>query len=277
MAKTAEKNRKTPDQADYGHRRKLWRALLLLLVLGLLLLALALAISGARRGLFTSNPRLTLRQIRISVQRDGYWNGKENKLCERIGLAPGINLFAIDYAALRRKLLAVPNIEEAEIIPELPDAVELRLLERVPRAMLGVPGSPWVVDERGVVMPRLESMAAAWPRMPVITGLSTLPLRNGAVAENALPALELIMTALRGFPDIDIRSVSVADPDSLDFWMRYQNQKNCRVIIPRRNRGLSFLLSALQSAIIDAWRHRDPRSCFILSYTGQVLIKERLP
>ncbi len=224
---------------------------------------------------FTRNNRFVLRSVRVVSQRDGYWNGKERKLASRIGLEPGTNLFALDYRELRLRLQDVAGIESAQVIPVLPDTVELRLVERFPRALLQYRGYPWVVDEKGYVIPRSESMGAKW-NLPIIYGPSASAVnaayRTRKPLESILPGLDLIMAVLGSGQNISIRLVQLSDPDKLVFWIRYRDQKNFRVVFPRKNRGFAFMLSALESAIIDAGRAGDDRASFDLSYKGQVVI-----
>jgi len=235
----------------------------------------ALLLWEAKTTWFTRNNRFALRNVRVVSQRDGYWNGKERKLASRIGLENGGSLFSLDYPELRRRLENVAGIESARVIPVLPDTVELRLTERFPRALLQYRGYPWVVDEKGYVIPRAESMGADW-NLPIVYGPSAAEIvaayRTRKPLESVLPGVELIMAVLGSGQNFSIRLVQLSDPEKLVFWVRYRDQKNFRVVFPRKNRGYAFMLSALESAIIDAGRAGDDRANFDLSYKGQVVI-----
>lgn len=274
MAKSTEKipiKKNSPPRQPTTGRTRLWKALLALLLL-LLPLALLLAIVlGAKRVFFVGNDRFMLKHV--SVERGRFWRGRENVLAQRIGLAPGTNLFALDYRKLRERLATIPSIESAEVVPVLPDTIELRLIERIPRAAIGNPNSPWVVDENNIVIPRAESLAAENLRLPVISGIPPAEVRLGAKLERLGPAMELIMATVRGFPQIRISWISVADKEKLLFTMRYRDSRQLTVTLPTSNRGVNFMLSALQSAILDAWRFGDERSNFNLSYEGRVVLK----
>ena len=129
-----------------------------------------------------------------------------------------------------------------------------------------------MVDETGAVIPRLESMSASVP-LPVILGISTSGVKAGMVLETLRPALELIMLTVRSFPDISIIAVNVRNPERLEFFMRFRGQKSCKVILPVRNQNFTYLLSALQSAIIYAERQGDTRGTFDLSFGRNVIIR----
>ena len=91
-------------------RLKKWRATALLVFFVLAAGALVSSTFFMRRALFTSNSRFGLRSLELL---DGaYWKGpeKEQELCRRIGIAPGVNLFDLDYRQLRKRLEEIPCI-----------------------------------------------------------------------------------------------------------------------------------------------------------------------
>ena len=109
--------------------------------------------------------------------------------------------------------------------------------------------------------------------LPVITSIpGRKTFRQGERLASLDPALELIMMAVRNFPDINIVCVMPSNEDKLDFFMRYRSEKLYRVTIPLRNRGLPYLLSALQTAIINAHWKRLNVSSFDLRFDGRVVL-----
>ena len=153
----------------------------------------------------------------------------------------------------------------------LPDRLRIKVSERIPRAVLFSPGGKFVVDENAVVIPVGE--CAAQKDLPVITsspGRKTF--RQGERLASLDPALELIMMTVRNFPDINIVCVMPSNEDKLDFFMRYRTDKLYRVTLPLRNRGLPYLLSALQTAIINAHWKRLNVSGFDLRFDGRVVL-----
>lgn len=250
-------------------RRKMWRAAA---VLGLFLLTAVLFILVLfcmRKAFFSANAHFKLKKLEII--NGSYWKGKEKALCIKTGVFPGDNLFSIDYPRLRKRIELIPGIQKAEVIRILPDKLQIKVSERIPRAVLFNPGGQYVVDEQGVIIPRAES--AVHGNLPVIT---TIPgrksFRQGETIDSLLPSIDLIMMTLRNFPDIDIECVLPGDEEKLEFFMRYRGGKRYRVLIPLRNRGLPYLLSALQTAIINAhWQQRKV-SGFNLLFDGRVIL-----
>ena len=251
-------------------REKLFRALLVLFILIAAATALVFGVFWARQQLFNRNDRFKLREV--VVKSGGYWQDKAPLLSSRLGIRPGMNLFSLKPAEIRRQLMATPSVGNCEVVRILPDTLHLRVIERIPRAVLGNPRARWVVDETGMVIPRLESMSVSLP-LPVILGMRLEDIEAGMKLDALNPALELIMLTVRNFPDISIVAINVRNPEKLEFFMRYRNQKSCKVIIPAHNRNFAFLLSTLQSAIIHAERRGDTRGTFDLSFDGNVIIR----
>ncbi len=274
MAKKPPETHKPPVKNSANVRSdsdKLLRTLIVLFVLMGVAAALIFGLVSLRRVLFTSNPRFLLREV--SVQSEGYWRDRAPVLASRLGIHLGDNLFTIDPGELRRRLAAIPNVEHCEVIRVLPDTLHLRIVERIPRAILSSPGGRFVVDEDGVVIPRRESMADKLPQLPVIFGFRSSTVEPGRKLEELAPALELIMQTALNFPDIRIMAVDMRNPAKTTVSMRFRDQKVCRALIPARDRNVVLLLTALQSAILHAERRGDTRGIFDLSFDGNVIIR----
>ncbi len=262
-----------PEQESEEKRlagRKVWRAVAVLGIFCLITSCFILLFFLMRKAFFSENPHFKL--SRLEIINGSYWKGKEKLLCYRTGIAPGDNVFNINYFKLRKKIEKIPGIEKAEVVRILPDKLQIRIVERIPRAVLYSPGGELVVDEKGVIIPRLES--AIHGPLPVITQTpGSGVLRPGDKVDSLLPSIDLIMVTLRNYPDIAIECIQPGNEDSLKFYMRYRRGKGYWVIIPLKNRGLPYLLSALQTAIIHAHWKRLNVSSFNLLYDGRIVTK----
>lgn len=145
------------------------------------------------------------------VQAEGYWQNRSAQLSSRLGIRLGDNLFEIDPGELRKRLSAIPSVENCEVTRILPDTLKLRVVERIPRAVLANPQGRWVVDENCVVIPRAESMSAG-RSLPVILGISDRSLEGGMVLPALQPVMEIIMQVAQNFRDIDIKAVHMREP-----------------------------------------------------------------
>ncbi len=274
MAKKPIETKKLPVRNSANVRsdsEKLLRALIVLFILMSVTTALLFGLVALRRVMFSANPRFQLREI--VVLSEGYWQDRSTQLAARLGVHPGENLFAVDPGVLRRQLAAIPNVEHCEVTRVLPDTLRLRVVERIPRAVLTSPQGRWVVDEEGIVFPRAESMLAD-RRLPVILGFSDQNLEGGVKVDKLRPALEVIMQVARNFRDIEIQALYMQEPDKINMVMRFRGQKNCQALLPVGHRSnIGFLLTALQSAILQAERRGDQASIFNLSFDGNVILR----
>ena len=209
----------------------------------------------------------------LEIINGSFWKGKEKALSSRAGIYPGVNLFNLNYVLLRKRIESIPGIEKAEVVRILPDKLQIKVVERIPRAVLFIPSGAYVVDENGIVIPRAES--AVHGSLPVIT---TIPGRRsfklGECLDTLQPSLELIMTVLRNFPDIDIECVMPGSKEELNFYMRYRSGKRYLVTLPLNNsKNLPYLLSALQTTIINIHWKQVNISHINLLYNGRVVLK----
>lgn len=249
-------------------RRKKWRALAVLILFLFVTTGLVFLLFSLRKAFFSGNSHFKLKQLEII--NGSFWKGKEKTLCFRTGIYPGANLFNVDYVLLRKRIESIPGIEKAEVVRILPDKLQIKVVERIPRAVLFNPAGSYVVDEKGVVIPRSES--AVHGTLPVITSIpGRRSFKFGERLESLQPSLELIMMTLRNFPDIDIECVMPGKGEELNFFMRYRSGKRYHVTLPLNSKSLPYLLSALQTAIINIHWKQLNYSRISLLYNGQVV------
>lgn len=258
--------------ADKKDRKKLQGALLVVLTLVLISAAVIFGMIWLNGALFDRNPRFALREV--TVTGSGYWKMHPEELASRVGLEKGSNLFSFKLKDIRQKILTVPNVESCTVIRKLPDMLVIRVTERVPRAFVNSVRSPWVLDSQAVVMPRNQVMGKLG-RMPVISGVDTRGIAPGKEFRELQAALDLVMTAVRSFPEITIYDISVRNPEKLAVILQYRRFPISRVLIPVKNKGLSLMLLTLQSAIINTRNSEESRNknTYDLSFEGKVVIR----
>ncbi len=243
------------------------------IVLFLLMLVVALAFAGGIiyvvlqiPGTLTSrNPRFQLR--RLEVKSTGFWRGREQEqeLARLAGvdLAGNTNLFALSPETIRKRLLNVQSIESCEVRIVLPDTLVLDILERVPRAVLDSENGLVAVDEHGNFFSRRQSNAAR-SRLPVILGC------RGGNRDQVLPALDLLMTTIRDYPDIRVERLSVARPDELTVQLVYREHERFIVLFPIRE-DYHSVLNVLQSAILKNGASAGAGRRIDLRFQGQAV------
>lgn len=168
-----------------------------LVVLFLVVIA-AVLLFGLYKGLtytgslfFSRNPYFELQQIEISS--DGRLSSTQ--LREYAGVQPGVNLFEVDFDAVRERLAEVPLIESVTIQRKLPDTLTIRVIERVAVAQIrwSSRGIPLLVDRHGVVLPATRSGGS----LPLINGLKLDGLTPGTKLDDRslLHCLDLLAMA----------------------------------------------------------------------------------
>lgn len=248
----------------------IWLLLAVILCIGLLLTGLYFA----GNWFFYHNRHFTFRVFDLRENGPGFWGSRPALLAARAGLQTHKdNLWKIDPARVRARILQIPSIASCEVRRILPDTLRVTISERIPRAAMENPRSPRVLAPDGTVLNRYESLALPGT-LPVITGFGlTKAPAAGSKCTAANNALKLLNECLRSFPDISILYINIAQKDRMECFIRYRNRRTYRVFLPAEGR-FDYLLSALQSTIIDVLKNNDPRSTFDLTYRGQVVIRK---
>jgi cell division septal protein FtsQ len=172
---------------------------------------------------------------------------------------------------LREKVKTIANVDDCSVIRVLPDTLIFQITERVPRAFLGNVRSPWVVDGKGIIMHRKQSMTS-YNALPVITDVNLRGARVGKELQSIRPAVDLIMMTVHSFPDFKIYRISMKNPDKMKILLKYRKFPIYQVLLPVKNRGLSLSFHVLQSAIINAKKNNETRTHYDLSYDNNVVI-----
>ncbi len=238
-----------------------------------LLTLLGFGIFFSGNWLFFNNRHFTVQVLDLQEKGPGYWGGKNAEIAARAGIRPGRdNLWKLKPGVIRSKILQIPSIASCEVRRVLPDTLRITISERIPRAAIENPRSPRVLADDGTVLNRYESLQIPGI-LPVLSGFGFRKTpAPGTRCPQAEPALKMLNECLQNFPDISILYVNIAAPEKLDCTLRYRNRRVYRAILPV-GPHYGYLLSALQSAIIDVLRNNDHRTTFDLSYRGQVVIR----
>lgn len=180
-----------------GLRGRVWPPSRRLLTLSAGLVALAgLAYLAARE-----TPLFALRQVEVK----GAPAGVEAEV--RSAAAPflGESLVALDRAALRRSLEALPVVRSLRIDRAFPHTLRIAVVPERPLAVLRRGRDAWVVSERGRVLRRIDRAGAA--SRPRIWTSQTTPVEVGetVAAEPVNAALATLRRVPANFP-VGIRS-----------------------------------------------------------------------
>lgn len=78
---------------------------------------------------------------------------------EQVAAVAGASLFWVDRQAVQDRLLAMPLVRRAVVVPVLPDTVEVRLVERQPTAFWISGERTYLVDREGTILRAADELA----------------------------------------------------------------------------------------------------------------------
>jgi len=242
-----------------------WRTLVLVgVTLAATGLVLFLGFRKATATLFTENPVFTIRNLDLSS--DGRLTPE---LLQRYAeLREGENLFRVSSEEIRQRLRSVPLVKDVQVRRQLPDTLEVRVVERTPLARIVVPGYelPLAVDAEGWIWIGDASTQA----LPQLTGFHPLGLRPGIrlAAPDLLDALALLSRVAK---DVTLRSVGITRVhrrDAETFLLTLATGEE--VLIPRRtmHAGLDYLPDILRR--VRNYPRREGSPPVRIDMTGEV-------
>jgi len=139
------------------------------------------------------------------------------EVTKKSGLSKGRNLFQIDLAQAKKRLLAHPLIERVEVKRHLPQTVLIKLQEREPRALFLIDHNFLVLDQKGFCVDKITSLEPY--DLPIITGLTPSSTALGEqVSRNR--SLVKVLTALDGDVQSFFSEVNLAVPDHIRGYSR---------------------------------------------------------
>jgi cell division protein FtsQ len=139
-----------------------------------------------------SSPRFAVKSVDV---RGAHLVGAD-RILDAAQIAPGRNVFLLDPRRIARQVEALPEVQRADVIRELPDRVTVVVEERKPFTLVHAGRLHWI-DETGHVLGREDQ--AVTPPAPVISGLTEAELvsMSGAPSGKARDAIRLIRALLR--------------------------------------------------------------------------------
>jgi len=146
----------------------------------------------AAGGWLLTTPRFGVRHVEVR----GAQQLTAARILEAAQIPPGRSLFLLDPRTIARGVEALPEVDRAEVIRELPDRVTVVVEERRPFTLVHAGRLHWI-DEHG--RPLGREPQAVTPPAPVISGLSEAELLSMRTAPSGKvrDAIRLIRALLR--------------------------------------------------------------------------------
>ncbi len=168
------------------------KAVALFLLIGVACFGLWLGFFHARRLLFDTNARYTLRTIHYRT--DGVLAA--DRVRQIIGVSEGCNLFCINLPSIRHKFLQdQPSVRNIRLQRLLPDALDIVVSERIPIARLSREKRE-VVDFEGYIFTIQLAQESLLDRLPILVSEEWANLHSGQrISNRPRAALSVLDTA----------------------------------------------------------------------------------
>jgi len=172
---------------------------------------------GARR-IFFENPDYRLNKI--EVRTDGTL--QREQVLREADLHEGVNVFSVNLGRVHDLLQQLPQVEEVQVVRNLPSEIDVQIVERKPVAWItsekeiGDPfgsDAAFLVDARGALM-KEKKLLPEYLGLPVIVGCTNESLEAGNTISSfeAKAALEMLRLSTRSFMQtrFQVREIDVS-------------------------------------------------------------------
>lgn len=174
-----------------------------LLAIGLVVALLA----GAGYVLYRT-PLLGLNQVQVAARSGTLTAEVDGEVESAVDVPPGTPLIRIDLAAVRRRVLAVPQIATASVSRHWPNSLVVSVTQREPVGVTNANGALWLLDATGVPYLRVT-------RAQVPAGLLTIALATPRAGDPATLAALAVVGQIKPPVRSLVASVAARSPYSV--------------------------------------------------------------
>lgn len=174
-----------------------------LLALGLVLVLLA----GAGYVLYRT-PLLGLRQVEVAARSGSLTAEVDDEVESAVDVPLGTPLIGIDLAAVRHRVLAIPQISTAEVSRSWPNSLVVSVTPRNPVGVTNANGALWLLDATGVPYLRVT-------KDQVPAGLLTIALATPRAGDPATLAALAVVAELKPPVRALVASITARSPYSV--------------------------------------------------------------
>ena len=161
---------------------------------------LVLSLAGGAAYVVYRTPVLGLAQVEVSATTGDLSEQVNEDVKDAVEVSDGTPLVTVDLAAVRARVLALPQIATAAVSRHWPNALVVTVTQRVPAAVTVANGSNWLLDTTG--HPYLEVTRAP-------AGLLTVQLATPGAADPSTVAALAVIGALKAPIRATVASLTV--------------------------------------------------------------------
>ncbi len=191
---------------------------------------------AALRRYFWQNPDYNLTEVDFST--DGSLTRQQ--VLDAANIQEGKNIFAVNLSAARSGVLALPQVDRADLERIMPNKISIDITERKPVAWVtgSENGDPttdpgaFLIDHDGTLM-RIKEQVPAYYHLPVICGLPVDNYEAGQTVDlpEVRAALELIRLTGENPARYQVRSIDV----SKGYCLLVTDERHAKVMFPLDN------------------------------------------
>jgi len=190
----------------------------------------------ALRKVFWQNPDYHLSEV--AIHTDGSLTREQ--IVQATNIHQGTNIFAINLSVARKGLMALPQVERAEIERIMPNKISIDISERKPVAWVtgkddsnpsADPGA-FLIDREGILL-RMKVQVPEYYHLPVICGLDVDNYEEGETVDlpEVAAALELIRLTGENPARYQVRSIDV----SKGYCLVVGDERHAKITFPLDN------------------------------------------
>ena len=180
-----------------------FRRFVLLFIVMAVLVALAALVSSAARW----KKEVVVRGFVV----DGELIIPEREILSRLADYKGANLQELDTNGLKQRIMVLPYLKDAVITRELNGLVRVRVVEREPVALAAFDRSTMVIDREGSLLPWRKEVAARFPDLFLIGGISRLTTNERGLQQLERRDVALILQFLDALSKSEYASLLIRE------------------------------------------------------------------
>jgi cell division protein FtsQ len=121
----------------------------------------------------------------------------------------GSNLQNLDSKELKKRIMVIPYLRDAEISKEMNGIVRVRVFEREPVAVTVIAGRNMLIDRDGFLLPETKEYSEKLPKLLEIAGINRLKVAANGLQQLDRSDVESIMQFLDALSESDYANILI--------------------------------------------------------------------
>ncbi len=135
----------------------------------------------------------------------------ERELILRLNLFKGRNLQNLDTGELKKRIMTIPYLRNAEIGKEMNGVVRIKIFEREPVALTVLDGRVMAIDGDGFLLPERKDFSGHAPKLLKISGITRLHMASNGLRQLDRCDIALMRDFLDALSQTDYASLLIGE------------------------------------------------------------------